>query len=317
MEKIDHFLWEEAYRPTKLADVIIPDALKTQFAEFLKQGQIPNMTLFSTGPGTGKTTTAKVLCEELGVRPLFINASVNNSIDDIRMMVIQYASTVSMFGDKTKIVILDEADRLSANAQDALKGVVEQSSKNCRFILTSNSKTRLTEPLLSRCGAIEFAFSADDTRRVAAAMFKRCGEILKNENIPFSPAVLAKIVSKYAPDNRALLNRLQQYATTYGAINEGILTAIKSAEIDTLIVALKTKNFQDVKQWCFVNQDVLNEDFYQQIFKVLESQIEQPAVPELILILDDWQTKHRDVPDKFIHFAAMATNIMMTIKFKV
>lgn len=317
MQKIDHFLWEEAYRPTKLSDVIIPDALKTQFAEFLKKGQIPNMTLISTSPGTGKTTTARALCEELGVKPLFINASVNNSIDDIRMSVIQYSTTVSMFGDKTKIVILDEADRLTANAQDALKGVIEQSSNNCRFILTSNSKTRLIEPILSRCGPIEFAFSAEDSKRVAASMFKRCGEILKHENIPFSPAVLAKIVSKYTPDNRALLNRLQQYATTYGAINEGILTAIKSAEVETLIAALKTKNFQDAKQWCFVNQDVLNEDFYQQIFKALESQVEQPSIPELIMILDDWQTKHRDVPDKFIHFAAMVTNIMMTIKFKV
>lgn len=316
MIKHDHFLWEEAYRPTKLSDVIIPDALKTQFSEFVAKGQIPNMTLFSSGPGTGKTTTAKALCEELGIKPLFINASVNNSIDDIRMMVIQYSTTVSLFGDKTKIVILDEADRLSANAQDALKGVIEQSSANCRFILTSNSTARLIEHLLSRCQPIEFAFSKEDQTKVSALMFKRCRDILTNEGIAFVPAVLAKIVAKYVPDNRALLSRLQRYSTTYGRIDEGILSVIKSAEIEALVSALKEKNFQNVKQWCFVNQDVLNEDFYQNIFKTLESQMEEQEVPELILILDEWQTKHKDVPDKFIHFAAMMTNIMMRLKFK-
>lgn len=104
----DHYLWEEAYRPQKLDDCIVPDQVKEALRSAVSEGQIPNLLLASPSPGTGKTSVAKALCNELGIRPLFINASMDNSIEDIRVKVLQYATTVSLTGDSIKVVILDE-----------------------------------------------------------------------------------------------------------------------------------------------------------------------------------------------------------------
>src|SRR5471032_1269401 len=106
----NEFIWSQKYRPSKLDDVVIPQAIKDEFKKFVADKQITNLLLTSASPGTGKTTTAWALCHEMGIRPLFINASLNNSIDDIRGMVIQYATTVSLVSEGTKIIILDEAD---------------------------------------------------------------------------------------------------------------------------------------------------------------------------------------------------------------
>ncbi len=303
------------YRPKTLNDVIIPDRIKQQFKGYVRDGQIQNLLLTSASPGTGKTTTALALAEELGIRPLFINASLNNSIDEIRSNVVQYATTVSVLGSGIKIVILDEADRLTPNAQDSLKGVMEQVSKNCRFILTANTKSRVTDPLQSRCTNIEYAFTPDDMKIIAAQMYKRSCEILEDQGITYSKAVVANVVKKFIPDNRGLIDKLQSYAVAHRIIDEGILTEMQGADLDTLFSALKLKRFDQVKGWCFDNQDRLTDEFYQKFFSRAEPQIQQASTPELVLILDDWQTKHREVPDRFIHFLAMMTNIMMRVQF--
>lgn len=311
------YLWTERYRPSTIDDVIIPDTVKEQFKAFIAQGQIPNLILTSPSPGTGKTTTALALCRELGIeKPLFINASMNNSIEDIRMTVTQYATTMSMFGDSNhKVVILDEAERLSPAAQDSLKGLIEQVHSNCRFILTANTKSRIIEPLLSRGVNIDFMFTKDDEVKMQAKMFKRCIEILDENGVTHDKKVIAPLVKKFFPDNRRLLNFLQKESAT-GAIDAGTLAKASTTDTSALIEAMKTKKYGDVKNICFDMADRWGDDFYSILFKSLENQVTDQSVPEIVLVLGDYQRSHSIVPDRFIHYLTICTVIMMNVKFK-
>jgi DNA polymerase III delta prime subunit len=310
------FIWAERFRPANLDDVIIPDSVKTQFRKFIADKQLPNLLLTSTSPGTGKTTTAHALCNELGIRPLFLNASLNNSIDDIRMTVMQYATTMSLYGgDSHKVVIFDEADRLSANAMDALKGIIEEVHKNCRFILTANTKSKIIEPLQSRLTNIEFRFTKADSDKMMAKMLKRVFDILEETQTTYNKPAVAGIVKSFFPDNRRLLTFLQMEAAN-GAIDEGSLAKAASASPESLIDAMKAKKYKETQNWVLNNADRLNDDFYERIFKMLEPQINEQSVPQLVLILADAQKYDNVVPSKYLHYLAVATEIMMQVQFK-
>lgn len=312
---LDTYLWEEKYRPTKLDDLIVPDEVKKEFQKYLHDGQFPNLLLSSASPGTGKTTTARVLCEELGIRPLFINASLENSIDDIRTKIPQYATTMSLSGG-TKAVILDEADRLSPAAQDSLKGIIELVHKNCRFIMTCNTRARMIDPIQSRLTEIEYVFSGKDKKMVSARMFKRACEILEVEGVEYKKEIVAKVVAKFSPDNRKILNALQHYSAKYGAVDEGILGQLAAADVSSLITAMKERNYGNAKTWVFENVDRLQDDWYGRLFATIEPLLEPQSVPEAVLILGQEQKYHSTVPDRFIHFLALVTQLMMTVKFK-
>lgn len=311
----ESFIWAELFRPKTLDDVIIPDSVKAQFKNFIEQKQLPNLLLTSTSPGTGKTTTAHALCNELGIKPLFLNASLNNSIDDIRMTVMQYATTMSMFSDGHKVVIFDEADRLSLNAQDALKGIIEEVHKNCRFILTANTKSKIIEPLQSRLTNIEFRFTKVDSDKMMAKMLRRVFDILDETKTVYNRPAVAGIVKTFFPDNRRLLTFLQMEAAN-GEINEGTLAKAASASPEALIEAMKGKKYKETQNWILNNADRLNDDFYERVFKLLEPQVNDQSVPQLVLILADAQKYDAVVPSKYLHYLAVATEIMMGVQFK-
>lgn len=310
------FVWEQKYRPDLLDDVVIPKAFKESLRKYIIGGKIPNFLFYSPNPGTGKTTVAKAICNELGIKPLFINASLNNSVDDIRMMVVQYATTANMFGASQKVVILDEAERLSTAAQESLKGLIEQVSKNCSFVLTSNTKSRVIEPLRSRCTEVDFVYSTEEQLAISTQMLKRCTEILKLENVPFDLQVLVALVKKFSPDNRKILNELQRYSSENGSIDAGILGRLKGADSTVLVESLKNKKFDEVKAWCFDNFDRLGDEFYGQIFNTLSSLVTPQSVPQLVLVLNDYQRYHATVPDRFIHFTSLCTQIMVDVQFR-
>jgi DNA polymerase III delta prime subunit len=307
------WVWAERFRPEKLDDVVIPESVKTQFKKFLEDKELPNLLLTSTSPGTGKTTTAYALCNELGIKPLFINASLNNSIDDIRMTVMQYATTMSLYGSDThKVIILDEGDRLTANAQDALKGIIEQVHKNCRFIITANNKNKIIEPLQSRLTNIEFRFTKTESDKMMAQMLKRVFNILDETATPYGKAAVAGIVKVMFPDNRSLLTFLQ-IESKLGQIDEGSLAKASASSPEALIEAMKAKKYKDVQNFIINNADRLSEDFYERLFKMLEPQISEQTVPQLVLILGEYQKYDAIVPSKYIHYLAMCTEIMMQI----
>jgi DNA polymerase III delta prime subunit len=315
----DEFIWAEKHRPETLDDVIIPDNVKAKFRSFIEQKQLPNLLLTSSMPGTGKTTTAKALCNDMGIKYLFLNASLNNSIDDIRMTVMQYATTmaISMFGGEAnhKVVIFDEADRLSAAAMDALKGIIEETSKNCRFILTANTKSKIIAPLQSRLTNIDFRFTKEDSARMMPKMLKRCFDILDQHQVVYNKPAVAGIVKTFFPDNRSLLSFLQM-ESALGNIDEGSLAKAASATPEALIEAMKAKKYKDVQMWVINNADRMSDDFYDRLFKMLEPMITDQTVPQLVLILADAQKYDSIVPSKYLHFLAVATEVMMQVAFK-
>ena len=217
------FLWVEKYRPRTIEDTILPDELKQTFQQFVDQDNIPNL-LLSGGPGVGKTTIARAMCEQLDVDYIVINGSMNGNIDTLRTEIKDFASTISFTGNR-KYVILDEADYLNPQStQPALRNFMEEYSKNCGFILTCNFKNRIIDPLHSRCSVVEFKINGKDKASMASQLFKRVKAILSDENVSYDQKTLAELITLYFPDFRRVINELQRYSAT-GSIDSGKFVA--------------------------------------------------------------------------------------------
>ena len=314
MEKNEgQFIWVEKYRPTTIDDCILPDSLKATFKEFVAQDNIPNMLLCSASGGTGKTTVARALCEDLGCDYILINGSEESGIDVLRTKIKDFASTVSLSG-KIKVVILDEADYLNPNStQPALRGFMEEFSRNCRFILTCNFKNRIIPQIHSRTTVIEFKIAKDERAAVASRFFKRIIEILKTENIEYDQKVVAELLQKYFPDYRRILNELQRYSSS-GKIDTGILVSISDANMKDLLGALKDKDFKKMRSWVINNLDNDPSVLFRKIYDSLLPEVKQ--VPQLVLLLADYQYKAAFVADPEINLVACLTEIMAACEMK-
>lgn len=309
----DDFLFVEKYRPKTVADTILPDNLKKTFQQFVDQENIPNLIL-SGSPGVGKTTIAKAMLEELHCDYIVINGSMNGNIDTLRNEIQQFASSVSLQGGR-KYVILDEADYLNPNStQPALRNFMEEYSKNCGFILTCNFKNRIISPLHSRCSMVDFTLQNSDKVQLAAEMFKRSCGILTKENIEFDKKVVAEVVKKYFPDNRRILNELQKYGSC-GKIDTGILSNVQDVSIKTLTTALKEKNFTEVRKWVAQNSDVDSSEIFRTIYDGASEFLTNASIPQLVLILADYQHKAAFVADPEINMTACLTEIMVNCEF--
>ena len=309
----DDFLWTEIYRPKTVAETILPQQLKTTFQQFVDQKNVPNLIL-SGGPGVGKTTVAMAMLDELQCDHIMINGSMNGNIDTLRHEIMNYASSVSFYGGR-KYVILDEADYLNPNStQPALRNFMEEFSKNCGFILTCNFKNRIIAPLHSRCSVIDFKFSKEENMEMAAQFFARCLQILDKENVKYDKKVLVEFIRKYYPDNRRILNELQRYSAT-GGIDSGILNNIKEVSITNLVTSLKEKNFTDVRKWVGENADTDTTSLFRRIYDKSSDFMKQSSIPNLVLILADYQYKAAFVADTEINLTACLTEIMANCEF--
>lgn len=323
----DQYAWENKYRPDNLDEIILPSDVLAKIHGYVTggNGNIPSMLFYSPQPGTGKTTAALAVCNEIGCKqPLFINASLDNSIDVIRERVIQYSTGVSVFGGR-KVVILDEVERLSMAAQESLKGIVEKVSKNCSFILTTNAKQRVNEPLRSRCREIDFIWNDKEALEVQNKFCRRCVEILNAEGIEFVPQVLAMIVKRHFPDNRKIMGTLQDNATTFGKIDERALSVLKAGDLSTLVGMLKSNppDWSGMKQWVTDNQNYITEDFYSRFFHFCVPQdkekpylVQNESIPDLVCICGRAQIDHRQVGDVWLHAIYFLTDVMINIKWK-
>lgn len=309
----DDFLWVEKYRPHKIEDCILPESLKATFSEFVKQGSIPNL-LLTGSQGTGKTTVARAMCEELGVDYIEINGSMNGGIDTLRTEIKNFASTISFTGTR-KMVILDEADYLNAQStQPALRNFMEEFSKNCGFILTCNFKNRIIEPLHSRCSVIEFKIPSSQKPKLAAQFHKRACGILEQEGIAHDKAVVAEVVTKHFPDWRRVLNELQRYSVT-GKIDSGILSNLGEENFKQLIDHLKNKRFTDMRKWVGENLDTEPTAFFRKFYDTAATYLKPNSIPQLVLLLGRYQYQSAFVSDQEINTVAFLTEVMVDSEF--
>ena len=308
------FLWVEKYRPLCIQDCILPAEMKRTFQQFVDDKNVPNL-LLSGGPGVGKTTVAKAMLNEIGSTYMLINGSEESGIDVLRNKIKNFASTVS-FDINRKFVILDEADYLNPQStQPALRGFIEEFHKNCGFILTCNFKNRIIEPLHSRCSTIEFRIPNEEKPKLAADFYKRIIYILQQENVDYERKPVAAIIEKFFPDWRRVLNELQRYSAS-GKIDSGILVNISDESMKELISFLKEKEFGKLRKWVVNNLDNDPSRIYRKIYDILYTNVAPNTVPNLVLIIADYQYKSAFVADHEINMLACLTEIMSQVEFK-
>ena len=309
----DDFLWVEKYRPKTIDDVILPVDLKGFFKEVVKSGELPNM-LFTGTAGLGKTTVAKALCNELNLDWILINGSEEGNIDTLRGKIKQFASSVSLSGGY-KVVILDEADYLNPQStQPALRGFIEEFSNNCRFILTCNFKNRIIEPLHSRCGIYEFNTTKKDMAVLCGEFMTRAKGILDGEDITYEEPVLADIIMKHAPDWRRILNELQKHSVL-GSVARTASGDSGLQLFPELIQSLKSKDFKKMRAWVANNMDIESAAIFRGLYDNMNDNVKPQSIPQLVLILAEYQYKNAFVADHELNTVACMTEIMANVEF--
>jgi len=307
MERLEHSLWVERYRPTKLENYIGNEHLKSKVDVYLKSGDMPHLLLFGRA-GTGKTTLAKMLVNSIDCDYLYINASDENSVDTVRNKVRNFASTIG-FKDM-KIIILDECDYITPNAQAALRNLMETFSKHCRFILTCNFVERIIDPIQSRCQS--FQVIPPSKKEVAVHMTN----ILKEEGIASKVDDIAGLVNAGYPDIRRVINSCQRQCV------DGMLVVDKQSLVESdykmkLMEIIKKENKKDAfKGVRKLLADSQVTDFAE-LYKLMYDEVDSYGtghIAECILIIAKYQLSDSQVVDKEINAMAMIIELLGVIK---
>ena len=306
-------LFYEKYRPQRIQDLILPEAMKTKLQSKLDSQNLPNLGLFSNSPGTGKTSTAKAIITEFlnkyGGESLFINASLDNGIDTLRSEIQKFACQ-SSFDSKIKIVVLDEGDKFSEKGQAAFRGFIEEFSSNCRFIFTGNYKENIIPALLDRLECYDY--NELPKNEMIVPIFERLKFILDNEKIEYNPNDLIPVINTFYPSIRSMVKTLQQCSSTGKFIlNEKELDQVNS--YNSLINNILENNFKGI----ISEANLINNpsSFYKMMYsKVLE--INHPKInnPLIIISLAKYQHMDLSVRDKNLNLCACCVEISNLLK---
>tara|TARA_B110000305_G_C19451361_1_gene648139 strand:+ start:992 stop:1948 length:957 start_codon:yes stop_codon:yes gene_type:complete len=304
----ENSLWVEKYRPKDLSDYIGNEPLKKRAASWIETRDIPHLLLYGKA-GTGKTTLGKLLTKQVPCDYLYINASDENNVDTVRTKIKSFASSMG-FAD-LKIVLLDECDFLTGNAQAALRNLMEQFSMTTRFILTCNYHEKIIEPIVSRCQT--FNIIPPNRKDVAIHLAK----ILAKQGIKAKPDDIALIVNKGYPDIRKVINNAQQNSI------HGTLEIIKEDLIEgdyklKLLDILKNASKDKKNAWLTARQLIANEKIndFTDVYKFLFDNVDEYASGKSanIVIMLDQQTYHDSlVVDKEITFASTIAQIVQAL----
>ena len=312
METVNNTLWVEKYRPNELDSYIGNDHLKKKIKVYLESGDLPHLLLYGRA-GTGKTTLAKLLVNNIDCDHMYINASDENSVDTVRNKVRGFASTIG-FKDM-KVVILDECDYITPNAQAALRNLMETFSKHTRFILTCNYVERIIDPIQSRCQP--FQIVPPSRKEVAVHL----NNILKKEEVDFKMDDVATLVNGGYPDIRRVINLAQrQIVNGKLAIEQDNLLAIDlniNVFCSQLVNVLKNESKKDA----FVTVRKMLADNkmsdFAELFRLLYDEVDDYGkghIAECILTIGRYQLSDAQVVDKEINAMAMIIEILNILK---
>ena len=307
MSDIKNSLWVEKYRPSNLDSYIGNEHLKSKVKVYLESGDLPHLLLYGRA-GTGKTTLAKLLVNNIDCDYLYINASDENSVEVVREKVKNFASTLGF--QTMKVIILDECDYITPNAQAALRNLMETFSKHCRFILTCNYVERIIDPLQSRCQS--FQIIPPDRKQVAVHL----GNILTKEQVESEIEDIVTIVNGGYPDIRRVINASQrQVVGGKLVIDEGmaIQNDYKNQVLDILKTQDKKNSFKNIRQLLADSKVTDFSDLFRLLFDTVDDW-GRGHVAECILILAQYQQSDAVVVDKEINIMAMFIEIIGKIK---
>jgi DNA polymerase III delta prime subunit len=303
-EEPNNSLWVEKYRPSKLDEYVGNEHLKTKVADYLQSGDVPHLLFFGKA-GTGKTTLAKLIVNSIDCDHIIINASDENNVDTVRNKVKGFASTIGF--RNSKIVILDEFDYMTPNAQAILRNLMETFSKHCRFILTCNYVEKVIDPIQSRCQTFQIV---PPTKKDVAI---QVSQILGKENVRFEPKDLVPIIDSSYPDIRKIINTCQLNSS------KGILKVdvsnIMNSDIKIKIVDLLKGKDDKRNKYMKIRQAVADsriQDF-SELYGYLYEKIDEYAgdnTSNVILTLSEGQYKDSMVIDKEITFMATIIQIV-------
>lgn len=316
LSNYSHMVFSEKYRPRKVADCILADTTKANLQSFVDSGKIPNLLLH--GPaGTGKTTAARALCEELDFEYIVVNGSNEGRLlDTLRTQIAGFASAISFEG-KRKAVILDESDYIPADTvQPALRNFIDEFSKVCTFIFTANFPNRIIEPLHSRCSVIEFSIPGGERKARMLEILKRCVFILQQEGVHVADnKIIAEVVRQNFPDFRRTINELQAMSAS-GTIDSVTARLASGQEFDELVEALKAGKWPVMRQWVAKTPGVDLTNLSRRLYDQADKLFKPDSIPQLVLSISEYQYKSSFVTDREIHIVAFLTNIMVNCEFQ-
>ena len=304
---MSNYLWVEKYRPSDLGTYIGNEHLKSKVSLYLESGDLPHLLLYGRA-GTGKTTLAKLLVNNIDCDYLYINASDENSVEVIRDKVKNFASTLGF--QEMKVIILDECDYITPNAQAALRNLMETFSKNCRFILTCNYVERIIDPIQSRCQS--FQIIPPDRKQVAQHM----SNILDNENVKYELDNIVTIVNSGYPDIRRVINGAQRQVVNNELVIDKssiIQNDYKNQVLEILKTQDKKNSFKNIRQLLADSKVTDFSDLFRLLFDTVDDW-GRGHIAECILILSKYQQSDAIVVDKEINIMAMFTEIIGKVK---
>ena len=296
-------IWEVKYKPELIADLIIPEDLKNKLKAMVDKKDFPNIGLFSSIPGTGKSCTCNAILKELGCDADWINASLENGIDVLRGKIHNFVRTGSS-NDELKYIVMDEADYLNPNStQPAFRGFLDEFSSNCRFIFTGNYKDKLIEPLISRLQCIDYdSFKKEE---MIKPIFERLKFILDNEKIQYDPKDLVPVINTFYPSIRNMIGTLQKCSGT-GTLK---IEDLDDTNIyDNVMKVVTPSTYLDMI--AEVNKLNAPDNMFSYLYKNAGKYFAPGNYPKVIVTIAKYQHMSSTVRDKNLNLAAALTELV-------
>lgn len=305
--------WVDVFQPSNLSDCFLPEATKNYIQSQIDKDDLPSM-FFCGPPGIGKTSTAIAIAKQLDLEFLKINASLYGNIDTIRTDIQQFASSIA-FNGKKKMIILDEADHLTAAAQASLRGVIDDFTNNVCFVLTANFRNKIIEPVISRLTEVDFLFPRAELGSLAKNLYSFIISRLEEEQVKYD----AKAVQTFLRDRlskstdiRKILILAQRIANTK-VFNGDSLMITDDSRLSELIGLIKSKNFNNIRTWVGENPDIDPSEIFRYVYDNSKQFCQPAQIPMLVSIINEHQYKHAFVIDKEINMVTMLATISASL----
>lgn len=307
--KVD-LAWFKKYKPTDFKEVVLPDEVHTYFNKIFDSGAIPDLLLNSLTPGVGKSTLALLMADTLNYQKCYIDGSVDNGIGMVRTIVEPFVSQSKQRDKAGKIVIIEECDNLTEDAQKALRVIMDR-KKNTAFVLTCNYVTKLIDPLVSRLTPYNFDFSGKVVKDALVPKIKeRVIDVLNKEDVKFTPAIVDKAITNCYPSIRNTIKVLQQtYEERGDLLNENYIYTIDEKLIEAIEKFDVTKIFKIMNE-----SNIAYSNIYRYLYDNLVNKMDKMTKIETILLLNDYQYKHNHVIDEQIHIVSLFIEVSRIMK---